>query len=179
MSVVAQNIYKSYSIAKFQGGVIILVCLITCVLNLWRRWWVIDFQVPERPFFVFCTNRAQSLYLVTVFPYSIHKFFLFAHFTSILQKPSRLSYNSCLHLSLFCRESRISVSSFWYHQSYDSNIKQDKLLVSKVSSKKIILETISPALQDWNVLHWKFKARRFNLQIILGFGKKLLHKTWL
>ena len=75
MSVVAQNIYKSYSIAKFQGGVIILVCLITCVLNLWRRWWVIDFQVPERPFFVFCTNRAQSLYLVTVFPYSIHKFF--------------------------------------------------------------------------------------------------------
>ena len=75
MSVVAQSIYKAYSIAKFQGGVIILVCLITCALNLWRRWWVIDFQVPERPFFVFCTNRAQSLYLVTVFPYSIHKFF--------------------------------------------------------------------------------------------------------
>ena len=56
---------------------IILVCLIIwpCALNLWRRWWAIDFQVPERPFFVFCTNRAQSLYLVTVFPYSIHKFF--------------------------------------------------------------------------------------------------------
>ena len=78
---------------------IILVCLIIwpCALNLWRRWWAIDFQVPERPFFVFCTNRAQSLYLVTVFPYSIHKnFFLFAHFTSILQRLSRLSYNSCL-----------------------------------------------------------------------------------
>ena len=75
MSVVVQSIYKSYRIAKFQGGAIILVCLITCALSLWRRWWVIDFQVPEQPFFVFCTNRAQSLYLVAVFPYSIHKFF--------------------------------------------------------------------------------------------------------
>ena len=27
-------------------------------------------------FFLFCTNRAQSLYLVTVFPSSIHKFFI-------------------------------------------------------------------------------------------------------
>ena len=79
MWVVTQSICKSHSIAKFQGGVIILVCLIIwpCALNLWRRWWAIDFQVPERPFFVFCTNRAQSLYLVTVFPYSIHKIFFY------------------------------------------------------------------------------------------------------
>ena len=39
--------------------------------------------------------------------------FLSTHFTSILQKLSGLSYNSYLHLSLFCRGSRISVSCFW------------------------------------------------------------------
>ena len=51
--------------------------------------------------------------------------------------------------------------------------------VKKVSSKKINLETIFPALQNWNVLHWTFKARGFNLEIILDSGKDLLLKTWL
>ena len=48
--------------------------------------------------------------------------------------------------------------------------------VKKVSSKlkKKNLETIFPALQNWNVLHWTFKARGFNLQIILDFGKKIV-----
>ena len=48
----------------------------------------------------------------------IRKFF-FTHFTSILQKLSRLSYNSYLHLSLFFRGSLILVSCFWFHQPYD------------------------------------------------------------
>ena len=120
-------------------------------------------------FLLFCTNQAQSLYLVTVF----QPFYLY------LQKVSRLSYNSYLHLYLFCRESRISVSCFWFHQSYDKNIKQDTLLVQKINSKKINLETIFPALQNWNVLHCTFKARGFNLEIILDSGKDLLLKTWL
>ena len=79
VSVVTQIIQKSHSITKFQmNSRIILVFLIIqpCVLNLWIGWWAIDFQVPERPFLLFCTNRAQSLYLVTVFPSSIHKFFI-------------------------------------------------------------------------------------------------------
>ena len=52
--------------------------------------------------------------------------------------------------------------------------------VKKVSSKlkKKNLETIFPALQNWNVLHWTFKARGFNLEIILDSGKDLLLKTW-
>ena len=47
-----------------------------------------------------------------------------------------------------------------------------------VSSKKLNLETISPALQNWKVLHRIFKAR-LNLQIILDFGRDLLLKTLL
>ena len=49
--------------------------------------------------------------------------------------------------------------------------------VKKVSSKKINLETIFPALQNRNVLHWTFKARGFNLETVLDFGKDLLLKT--
>ena len=52
------------------------------------------------------------------------------------------------------------------------------LLVQKISYK-INLETIFPVLQNWNVLHWTFKARGFNLEIILDSGKDLLLKTWL
>ena len=65
------------------------------------------------------TSSSSTLYLVTVFPFSIHKFFSPTLLQSILQKLSRLPYNSHLHLSLFCRGSRISVSCFWFHQSYD------------------------------------------------------------
>ena len=52
-------------------------------------------------------------------------------------------------------------------------------LCKRLVIKKINLETIFPALQNWNVLHWKFKARGFSLQIILDSGKDLLLKTWL
>ena len=139
-----------------------------------------DWFSGSRAAFFCVLYKSSSIFILgSRFSLFDSKIFLSTHFTSILQKLSRLSYNSRLHLSLFCRGSRISVSSFGYHQSYDYNIKQDKLLVSKVSSKKINLETISPALQDWNVLHWTFKARGFNLQIILAFGKNLLLKTWL
>ena len=53
------------------------------------------------------------------FYHSKIKFVIFTHFTSILQKLSRLSYNSYLHLSLFCRGNLILVSCFWFHQPYD------------------------------------------------------------
>ena len=116
-------------------------------------------------FFLIWTNRAQSIYLVTVFPSSVHRFF-FTHFTSILQKLSRLSYNSYLHLSLFCRGSRISVSCFGFigHTTRISN--KTSFSCKRLVVKKINLETIFPAFQNWNILHWTFKARRFNLQII-------------
>ena len=96
-----------------QGGKIILVCLIIqpCVLNLWIGWWAIDFQVPERPFF-FSVQIELNLY--TWWPFFPLRFinFLFTHFTSILQKLSRLPYNSHSHLSLFCRGSLILSSCF-------------------------------------------------------------------
>ena len=96
---VKTQIHKSHSITKFQINWRRenLVCLIIqpCVLNLWRGWWAIHFQVPERSLFVFFINRAQSFNVVTVFPFSVHQFF-FTHFTSILRKVSLLSYSSYL-----------------------------------------------------------------------------------
>ena len=44
-------------------------------------------------FFVFCKNRAQSLYMVTVFPSLVQELF-FSHFTSILQKLLRLFFST-------------------------------------------------------------------------------------
>ena len=94
-----QSIRKSHRIAEFQINWRRenLVCLIIepCVLNLRRGWWAIDFQVPERCLFVFFTNRAQSFYVATVFSHFGSSIF-FTHFTSILRKVSRLSYNSYL-----------------------------------------------------------------------------------
>ena len=146
VSVVTQIIYKSHSIAKFQGGVIILVCLIIwpCALNLWRRWWAIDFQVPERPFFVFCKNRAQSLYLVTVFPSSVHKFFY---------PPISLLFYGRFHVFLtiaiciylcFAREVlfRFLAFSFINHTTRTSNITSflcKRLVVKKIISKQSLL----------------------------------------
>ena len=122
-------------------------------------------------FLLFCTNRAQSLYLVTVF----HPFYFYftEGFTSFLQKLfafifvlQRKSYFGFLLLVS-------SVIRLEYQTRQASCVK-------KVSSKKKInLETISPALQNWNVLHWTFKARGFDLEIILDSGKDLLLKSWL
>ena len=63
--------------------------------------------------------------------------------------------------------------------SHTTRISNKTLLVQKISSKKINLETIFPALQNLNILHCTFKARGFNLEIILDSGKDLLLKTWL
>ena len=135
MSVVTQSIYKSHSIAKFQGGVIILVCLIIwpCALNLWRRWWAIDFQVPEMPFFVFCTNRAQSIYLVTVFPSSVHKFF-YSPISLLFYGRFHvfLTIAICIHLC-FAREVllRFLAFSFISHTTRTSNMCK-RLVVKKL-----------------------------------------------
>ena len=110
-------------------------------LNLWRRWWAIDFQVPERPFFVFCTNRAQYLYLVTVFRYSIHKFFY---------SPISLLFYGRFHVFLtiaiciylcFAREVlfRFLAFSFISHTTRISNITSflcKRLVVKKIISKQ-------------------------------------------
>ena len=50
-------------------------------------------------------------------------------------------------------------------------------LCKRLTVKKINLETIIPALQNRNVLHWTFKAREFILETVLNFGKDLLLKT--
>ena len=121
VSVVTQSIHKSHSSAKFEmnsrgGGEIFLVCLTIqpCALNL-CDW----FSGSSTVFFIFCTNRAQSLYLVTAFPSSVHQIF-FTHFTSILQMFSRPSYNSYLIMFSFkfifqrFYDQRCSYTDFYY-----------------------------------------------------------------
>ena len=67
---------------------------------------------------------------------------------------------------------RFLAFGFISHTTRISN--KTSFLCKRLIVKKLNLETISPALQNWNVLHWTFKAREFNLQIILDFGKDLL-----
>ena len=116
-----------------------------CVLNLWRGWWAIDYQVPERPFFVFCTNRTQSLFLVTVFPSPIHKFF----YPPILLLFYRsfhvfLTIAICIYLC-FVGEVvfRFLAFGFISHTTRISN--NTSFLCKRLVVKKINLETIFPA----------------------------------
>ena len=118
MSVQTQSMHKSHSIARFQinsrRGSLVYFIFQPCVLNLWRGWWVIDFQVPKRLSFAVVLYKSSSIFILgnrfSLFGSSI----FFNHFTSILQKFSRLSYNSYLHLSLFCRGSLIPVLAFGF-----------------------------------------------------------------
>ena len=87
VSVVMQIIYKSHSIAKFQmnsrrGDNSSLFDNLTLRASFMEMI-AIHFQVPKRLFLLFCTNPAQSLYLVTV----CHRFYLYftEDFTSFLQ----------------------------------------------------------------------------------------------
>ena len=81
MSVQTQSMHKSLSIAKFQinsrRGSLVYVIFQPCVLNFREDGeWLIFRFLNGFLSLLFCTNRAQSLYLVTVFPSSVHQFFL-------------------------------------------------------------------------------------------------------
>ena len=122
VSVVTQIIYKSHSIAKFQmnsrrGDNSSLFDNSTLCASFIETI-AIHFQVPKRLFFLFCTNPAQSLYLVTV----CHPFYLYftEDFTSFLQQ-------LFVFIFVFQRKAYFGFL-FWFHQSFDQNIKQDKLL---------------------------------------------------
>ena len=114
VSVVTQIIYKSHSIAKFQmnsrrGDNSSLFDNLTLCASFMEMI-AIHFQVPKRLFFfLFCTNPAQSLYLVTV----CHPFYLYftEDFTSFLQQ---------LFAFIFVLQ-RKSYFGFllWFHQSFD------------------------------------------------------------
>ena len=89
VSVITQIIYKSHSIAKFQmnsrrGDNSSLFDDLTLCASFMEMI-AIHFQVPKRLFFLFlfCTNPAQSLHLVTV----CHPFYLYftEDFTSFLE----------------------------------------------------------------------------------------------
>ena len=71
---------------------------------------------------------------------------------------------------------RFLAFGFISHTTRISN--KTSFLCKRLVVKKKNLETIFPALQNWNVLHWTFKARGFSLEIILDSAKDLLLKTW-
>ena len=72
---------------------------------------------------------------------------------------------------------RFLAFGFISHTTRISN--KTSFLCKRLVLKNIKLERIFPALQNWNVMHWTFKATGFNFQIILDFGKDLLLKAWL
>ena len=149
MSVVTQSIHKSHSIAKFQtesrrGN---SVCLIIqpCVLNLWRGWWAIDFQVPKRPFF-FCSVQIE-IHLYTWRPFS---FFGSAMFYSPILLLFYRSFHVFLTIAIciylcFAGEVvfRFLAFGFISHTTRISN--NTSFLCKRLVVKKINLETIFPA----------------------------------
>ena len=153
-----------------------------CVLDLWRGWWAIDFQVPERPFFMFCTHRAQSLYLATVFPPSIHKFFIhpfYFYFTEALTSFLQQLFAFILRLSFVLQGKSYFDFLLLVFISHTTRISNKPSFLCKRLVVKNKLSNNLSRFSNWNVLHWTFKARGFNLEIILDSGKDLLLKTWL
>ena len=145
---------------------------------MWRRWGAIDFQVPER-LFLFDLNKSSSIFIVgnrfSLFGSSI--FFLPILLLFYRSFDVFLTIAICIYLC-FAGEVvfRFLAFGFISHTTRIS-IRQASCVKGKWWKKN--LKTIFPALQNWNVLHWTFKARGFNLQIILDSGKDLLLKTWL
>ena len=138
------------------------------MLNLWRRWQAIDFQVPTRPF---CCSVQIKLNLYTWWPFLPNLLLFYRRFHVFL------TIAICNYLC-FAGEVvfRFLAFGFISHTTRISN--KTSFLCKRLVVKKINLETIFPALQNWNVLHWTFKAREFSLEIILDYGKDLLLKTW-
>ena len=68
MSVQTQSMHKSHSIAKFQINSrrrsLVYFIFQPCVLNLWRGWWVIDFQVPKRLSFAVVLYKSSSIFIL-------------------------------------------------------------------------------------------------------------------
>ena len=75
-----------------------------CALDVWGRWRAIDFEVPKLAFY-----KSNLIFTFGVRCYPID----LSLFSPI--KCLRLSYNRYLHLSLFFRESSISVSHCWFY----------------------------------------------------------------
>ena len=112
--------------------------------------------------FLFCTNWAQSLYLVTVFPSWVHQFFIhpfYFYFTEVLT--SFLQHIAiCIYLC-FAGEVVFRFLAFGFISHTTRISKKTSFLCKRLVVKKINLETVFPALQNWSVLHWTFKARGF------------------
>ena len=115
--------------------------------------WTTFFRVLYKSSSIFILGNRFSLRFIN---------FLSTHFASILQKLSGLSYNSYLHLSLFCRGSRISVSCFWpgfiSHTTRISN--NTSFLCKRLVVKKINLETIFPAFKKLKYFALDIQSQR-------------------
>ena len=128
MSVQTQSMHKSHSIAKFQinsrRGSLVYFIFQPCVLNLWRGWWVIDFQVPKRLSFAVVLYKSSSIFILG------NRFSLFD--SSIFYSPILLLFYRSFHVFLtiaiciylcFAGEVvfRILVSGFISHTTRISN----------------------------------------------------------
>ena len=100
-----------------------------CALDLRERWRAIDFEVPKLAFY-----KSNLIFtLVSVVPPLVYHFF----FTD--QAFVFLTIGICIYL---CFSAQVV---FQCYQSYDWNIKQDRLFFLKVSLKKIIWTQSFPA----------------------------------
>ena len=125
------------------------------MLNLWRGWWA------NGLFFVL--YKSNSIFILgNRFPSSIHKIFIYPfyfYFTEALT--SFLQYIAiCIYLC-FAGEVVFRFLAFGFISHTTRISKKTSFLCKRLVVKKKNLEAIFPALQNWSVLHWTFKARGF------------------
>ena len=139
------------------------------MLNLWRGWWEIDFQVPERSLFVFCTNRAQYFYVVTVFPSSVHQFFIHP-FSFYFKEPFTFFFTIaiCIYLCFAGEVFRFLAFGFISHTTRISNNTSflcKRLVVknkfrsnfsrfTKLKGFSLLLKTWLQLIKNWKIKWW-------------------------
>ena len=127
-------------------------------LNLWRRWWATDFQVPKQLFFRYLQIE---LNLYSWLPFFSLRFINF--FTSILLLFYRsvyvfLTIAICIYLC-FAEKLLFQFLTFGFI-SHTTRISNKTSFLCKRLVVKYYLETIFPVLQNWNFFALDIQSQR-------------------
>ena len=115
------------------------------------------FRFPP-PFFLFFTSRVQFLQLVTVFPSSVHQYFvpiLLLFYRSVFVS---LIITICIHLC-FADKLLFQFLTFGFI-SHTTRISNKTSFLCKSLVVKYYLETIFPVLQNWNFFALDIQSQR-------------------
>ena len=127
-------------------------------LNLWRRWWATDFQVPKQLFFRYLQIE---LNLYSWLPFFSLRFINF--FSSILLLFYRsvyvfLTIAICIYLC-FAEKLLFQFLTFGFI-SHTTRISNKANFLCKSLVVKYYLETIFPVLQNWNFFALDIQSQR-------------------